>query len=275
MQWKTQKHSYYNTDSVIIFQKWVLTFCLHLDVTGSHFFLNIWNKKRGATLLVFAQSFTKGPISASDTSFRERTGASFTRTNRPLLFHSIRNLFPPFQLTNTAKPASSVVEYTAGCRSDMRNRGAQCKTRELPSNIFLLLQPTRTALIATSPTSPPAVSSRSIRMTCRDLTFSAIKQKQEGVGLSSRKDSTAPSTSTETGPTTNKASVIWAASSGSGWTRFTDSQVRPTTHCELSWRTFKGTRLTQSTTRLLWQTKQTTTRWAWETTQVTKCGQVW
>ena len=109
-------------------------------------------------------------------------------------------------------------------------------------------------------------------MTSRDLTFSAIKQKQEGVGLSSRKDATAPSTSTETGLTTNKASVTWAVSSGSGWTRSTDWQVRPITNYELSWRTLKGTRLTQSTTRLLWQTKQTTTRWAWRATQVTmKC----
>ena len=64
-------------------------------------------------MLVFAQSFTKGPISASNTSFRGRTGASFTLTNRPLLFHCIRNLFSPFQL-NTAKPASVVVNYTAG-----------------------------------------------------------------------------------------------------------------------------------------------------------------
>ena len=96
-----------------------------------------------------------------------------------------------------------------------------------------------------------------------------------GGGLSFRKDSTAPSISTETGPTTNKASVTWAASSGSGWTRSTDSQVKPTTNCELSWRTLTGRRFTQSTTRLLWQTKQTTIGWAWRTIQVTmKCGQV-
>ena len=79
-----------------------------------------------------------------------------------------------------------------------------------------------------------------------------------------------------TGPTTNKASVTWAASSGSGWTTSTDWQVRPRTSCELSWRTLKGTRFTQSTTRLLWQTKQTTTGWASRVTKVTmKCGQVW
>ena len=133
----------------------------------------------------------------------------------------------------------------------------------------------RTAQNATSPASPPAVSLRSIRMTYRALTFSATKPRQEGAGLSSRKDSTAPSTSTETGPTTSEASVTWAASSGSGWTRSTDWQVRPTTNCELSWRTLKGTRLTQSTTRLLWQTMQTTTGWALQATQVTmKCGQV-
>ena len=73
-------------------------------------------------MLVFAQSFTKGPISALNTSFRERTGTTFTPTNRPLLFHSIRNFFSPFQLTNTAKPASIVVNYTPGCRNVMRSR---------------------------------------------------------------------------------------------------------------------------------------------------------
>ena len=114
-----------------------------------------------------------------------------------------------------------------------------------------------------------AGSSQSVQTTSRPLTFYATKSQQEGAGLSSRKDSTAPSTSTETGPTTNKASVTWAASSGSGWTRSTDWQARPTTNCELSWRTLKATRLTQSTTRLLWQTKQTTTGWAWRAIQVT------
>ena len=66
-------------------------------------------------MLVFAQSFTKGPISASNTSFRERTGTSFTPTSRALLFHSIRNLFFAISaVTNTAKPASIVVNYTSG-----------------------------------------------------------------------------------------------------------------------------------------------------------------
>ena len=73
-------------------------------------------------MLVFAQSFTKGPISALNTSFRERTGTNFTPTNRPLLFHSIRNFFSPFQLTNIAKPASIVINYTLGCRNGMRSR---------------------------------------------------------------------------------------------------------------------------------------------------------
>ena len=105
----------------------------------------------------------------------------------------------------------------------------------------------------------------------RPLTFSATKPQQEGAGLSSRRDSTALLISTETGPSTNKGSVTWAASSGSGWTRSTDWQVSPTTNCELSWRTFKGTRLTQSTTFLPWQTKKTTTSWALvaSSTQVT------
>ena len=122
-----------------------------------------------------------------------------------------------------------------------------------------------------------AGSSQSVQVTSRPLTFYATKPQKEGAGLSSRKDSTAPSTSTETGPTTNKASVTWAASSGSGWTRSTDWQARPTTNCELSWRTLKGTRLTQSTTRLLWQTKQTTTGWALVTTstQVNWFLRVW
>ena len=76
-------------------------------------------------MVVFAQSFTKGPI--SNTSFREGTGASFIRTDRQLFFHSIRNLFSPFQLTNNGKkPASTVVNYTAGivamlCAIGLRN----------------------------------------------------------------------------------------------------------------------------------------------------------
>ena len=140
---------------------------------------------------------------------------------------------------------------------------------------YLFPQCRITAQNALSPASQPAAFSKSVRTTIRPLTFSATKPQKEGAGLSSRKDSTAPSISTETGPTTNKASVTWAASSGSGWTRSTDWQVRPTTHCELSWRTLKGTRLTQSTTRLLWQTTQTTTGWVLQATQVTmKCGQV-
>ena len=141
---------------------------------------------------------------------------------------------------------------------------------------YLFPQCRITAQYALSPASQPAAFVKSVRTTIRPLTFSATKPTQEGAGLSSRKDSTVPSTSSETGPTTNKASVTWAASSGSGWTRSTDWQIRPTTNCESSWRTCKGTRFTQSTTRLLWQTKQTTTGWAWRVTKVTmKCGLVW
>ena len=140
---------------------------------------------------------------------------------------------------------------------------------EFFSPIFIQLQITAQNSTNLATKTKQAGSSQSVQATSRPLTFPATKPQQEGVGLSSRKDSTAPSTSFETGPTINKASVTWAASSGSGWTTSTDWQVRPTTSCELSWRTLKGTRLTQSTTRLLWQTKQTTTGWAWRATQVT------
>ena len=127
----------------------------------------------------------------------------------------------------------------------------------------------RTAQNSTNLAAKRAGSSQSVRTTSRSFAFSATKPRQEGAGLSSRKDSTDPSTSTETGQATNQASVTWAASSGSGWKTSTDWQVRPTTNCELSWRTLTGTRLTQSTTRLLWQTKQTSTGCAWGATKVT------
>ena len=40
---------YYNIDSVMIFQNWVMTFCLNLDISqGVIFSWSVWNKKGGS-----------------------------------------------------------------------------------------------------------------------------------------------------------------------------------------------------------------------------------
>ena len=47
MSWNTQKHTII-IESVIIFQNWVMKFCLHLDISrGVIYSSNIWNKKGG------------------------------------------------------------------------------------------------------------------------------------------------------------------------------------------------------------------------------------
>ena len=193
------------------------------------------------------------------------------------------------QLSWNAACQNTDGSFTCECLSSFTGVGVQCTLGKemfldcVPSigkkatlfcmadfiRVSFVHQLQRTAQNSTNLAAKRAGSSQSVRTTSRSFAFSATKPRQEGAGLSSRKDSTDPSTSTETGQATNKASVTWAASSGSGWKTSTDWQVRPTTNCELSWKTLTGTRLTQSTTRLLWQTKQTSTGCAWGATKVT------